>query len=67
MTVIIIISENTRATDTAACVHIWAGVLIRRESGVRQKASQTSLLCFVVFPEFACSAKCAELGKAKAD
>lgn len=67
MKVIIIISENTKATGTAACVYIWARVLIRRESRERQKSSQTSLLCFVVFPEFACSAKCAELGKAKAD
>lgn len=67
MTVIIIISENTKATDTAAFVYIWAGVLIKRESRGRQKSSQTSLLCFVVFPEFACLAKCAELGKAKAD
>lgn len=67
MKVIITIRENTKATGTAACVYIWAGVLIGRESGERQKSSQTSLLCFVVYPVFACSAKCAELGKAKAD
>lgn len=67
MKVITNISKNTKATDRSACVYIWAGVLIEREGRGRQKPSQTSLLCFVVFPEFACSAKCAELGKAKAD
>lgn len=61
------ISKITKATDRFACVYIWAAVLLEREGSGGQKSSQTSLLCFVVFSEYACSPKCAKLGNAKAD
>lgn len=67
MKVKINISKNTKATDRSTCMYIWAFVLIGRGGRGRQNSSQTSLLCSLVFPEFACSAKCTELGKAKAD